>query len=153
MSGENVVILIAAILAFIASLGAIYNTNFKRFTSERWWERKSRAYEDIVVSLSDLIHYYRTLIDEELSGKRLSKQTMEIINKRSKEGFDTIRRATDMGSFIISSEASEILQNYWKESDNRPDPQDWYAIFEDNYEKANKCLNGITVCARKDLRI
>ncbi len=109
MSAENVVTLIAAILAFIASLIAIYNTNFKRFTSERWWERKAKAYEDIVVALSDLVHYYRTLLDEELQIKRSkSKEEMKEINKHVDEGFNIIRRATDMGAFIISPEAAYL---------------------------------------------
>jgi hypothetical protein len=153
MSGENVITLIAALLAFIASLIAIYNTNFKRFTSERWWERKVKAYEDIVDALSGLIHYYRTLMDEELGEKQLSKEAQAEFNKRSRQGFNTIRRATDMGAFIISSEASDILQEFWKESENKLDPNDWYARFERNYEKAKACLDKITSCARKDLRV
>ena len=40
MSTGDIITLIAAILAFIASLAAIYNTNFKRFTSERIYDRQ-----------------------------------------------------------------------------------------------------------------
>jgi hypothetical protein len=100
MSSENVITLVAAILALFASLIAIYNTNFKRFARERWWERKAKAYEDVVVSLSDLIHYYRTLMDQELQLRSPSKGKMEEIGKRQQEGINIIRRATDMGAFL-----------------------------------------------------
>jgi len=153
MSAENIIILIAAVLAFIASLVAIYNTNFKRFTSERWWERKAKAYEDIIQALSDLVHYYRTLSEAEIGERSLSKQSEKEINEYSRKGINTIRRATDMGAFIISPEALRILQDYWKEGENKPDPQDWYAIFDNNFEKARNTLDVLTACARKDLRV
>lgn len=153
MSGENVVILIAAILAFLASLIAIYNTNFKRFTSERWWERKVKAYDEIIQALSDLVHYYRTLSEAEIGERSLSEKARKEINEHSRQGFNTIRKVTDMGAFIISPEALSILQDYWKEGENKPDPQDWYAIFDYNFEKASNTVDKLTAFARKDLRV
>jgi len=60
MSEVNVVTLIVAILAFLGSLFAIYNTNFKRFAAERWWERKAKAYGEIIQAFSELIHVKNT---------------------------------------------------------------------------------------------
>jgi hypothetical protein len=143
MSSENVITLVAAILALFASLIAIYNTNFKRFARERWWERKAKAYEDVVVSLSDLIHYYRTLMDQELQLRSPSKGKMEEIGKRQQ----------DMGAFMISVEASAILHAFWKEPNKNIDPQDWYSRFEANFVQADNCLNKITTCAKRDLHL
>jgi len=153
MSSESIVILVAAILAFIASLAAIYSSRFRRFAQERWWERKAKAYEDIIQALSDLVQYYRTLSEAEIGERSLSKESRKEINEHSRQGFNTIRKATDIGAFIISPEALRILQDYWKEGKNKPDPQDWYGIFEYNFEKASNTLDKLTVFARKDLRV
>lgn len=153
MSSESIVTLIVASLAFIASLVAIYNTRFRRFAQERWWERKAKAYEDIIQALSDLVQYYRTLSEAEIGERSLSKESRKEINEHSRQGFNIIRKATDIGAFIISPEALRILQDYWKEGENKPDPQDWYGIFEYNFEKASNTLDKLTVFARKDLRV
>jgi ABC-type arginine transport system permease subunit len=60
MSTDNLITLITAGLAFLASVIAIivsvYNARFARFASEKWWERKAEAYTRIIDALSDLVY-------------------------------------------------------------------------------------------------
>ncbi len=153
MTVESIITLVAAILALIASIAAIINSNFKRYARERWWERKAKAYEDIISALSNSVHYYRTLINEELGIEKYTAGKRDKFNKIEGEGFNTIRKATDMGGFIISNEASSVLSEYWKKNEDGIDPQDWYKRFEANFEKTQACLTKITICAKNDLKI
>ena len=154
MSSESIVILIAAVLAFIASLLAIYSTRFRRFAQERWWERKADAYTRIIEALSDLVDYYRQMCDEEINPKRtVSEKIKRDMLERSKRGHREITKAADIGAFLISSKADAALQLFRKGPEKKPNPQDWYSIFDNEYSGAERCLKEIVECAKKDLRV
>jgi len=154
LSSENIVTLIAATLAFIASLIAIYNTRFRRFALERWWERKVDAYTRIIESLSDLVDYYRQMCDEEMSPQRTtSEKTKQEMMERSKRGHREINRATDIDAFLISPEAEAALQRFRQGPEEKPHSQDWYSMFENEYSGAEQCLKELVECAKKDLRV
>lgn len=154
MSSENIVILIAAILAFIASLIAIYNSRFRRFAQERWWERKAEAYTRIIEALSDLVDYYRQMCDEEINPRRtINAKTRQEMLERSKRGHREVTKAADIGAFLISPEAETALRRFREGPEEKPDPQDWYSIFENEYSRADRCLKELVECAKEDLRV
>jgi hypothetical protein len=154
MSAESIVTLIAAILAFIASLAAIYNSRFRRFALERWWERKADAYTRIIEALSDLVDYYRQMCDEEINPRRtINDKTKQEMVERSKRGHREVDKAADIGAFLISPEADAALQRFRQEPKDKPDPHDWYSIFENEYSRAKQCLKEMVECAKNDLRV
>ena len=154
MSSESIVILIAAILAFIASLAAIYSSRFRRFAKERWWERKAEAYTRIIEALSDLVDYYRQMLDQEMNPHRnISREAEREMLERSKKGHHEVTKAADIGAFLISPEVEAALQLFRKGPEKKPDPQDWYSIFDNEYSRAERCLKDIVECAKKDLQV
>ena len=154
MSSESIVILVAAILAFIASLAAIYSSRFRRFAQERWWERKAEAYTRIIEALSDLVDYYRRMLDQEINPQRnISQEAKREMLERSRQGHHEVTKAADIGAFLISPEAEAALQLFRKGPGKKPDPQDWYSIFDNEYSGAERCLKEIVECAKKDLRV
>jgi hypothetical protein len=157
MSTDNVVTLIAAGLAFFASIIAIiisaYNARFTRFTSERWWERKAEAYNRIIGALSDLIYYYQQRYDAEFEPTELSEEKKQELADHWKKGFLEVRKATYVGTFMISPEAEAVLQQFWEEPAEKPHPDDWFSHLEIDYTKAETCLKRLVVCAKKDLYI
>lgn len=157
MSTDNTVTLIASGFAFLASLIAIvisaYNARFTRFTSEKWWERKVEAYNLIVGALSDLVYYYQQIYNAELEARDLSEDKKQEINDHWKRGNIEIRKATNVGAFMISREAEEVLKKYWQEPKTKIDPNDWFTRLEYDYTSAETCLMQLVTCAKKDLGV
>lgn len=124
MSAENIVTLVAAGLAFVASLGAIYIGRFRRFAQERWWERKADAYTRIIEALSDLVAYYRQMLDQELNPRRgITDEEEQKRRKQSRKGQQEVNKAADIGAFLISAEAEAALQLFRKGPETKIDPK------------------------------
>ena len=157
MSTDNTVTLIAAGLAFLASIIAIvisgYNARFTRFTSERWWERKAEAYNRIIGSLSDLVYYYQQIYNAEFESTEFSEERKQELDDHWKKGYLEVRKATNVGAFMISPEAEEILKQFWEEPTENPHPDDWFSHLEINYATAELCLKRLVICAKKDLYV
>jgi len=157
MSTDNIITLIAAGLAFFASLIAVavsaYNARFVRFTSEKWWERKTEAYVRIIEALSDLVYYYQQTYDAEFDARQLPKERQREIEAHWKKGYLEIRKATNVGAFLISPEAEKALEEYWERPKGNVHPADWFGHLEIDCTSAEKCLKELVICAKKDLRV
>ena len=157
MSTDNIVTLIAAGLAFLASLIAViisaYNARFNRFASERWWERKAEAYTSIIDALSDLVYYYQQNFDSFVTQKELSEEKQREIKERWRKGNFEIKKATNIGAFLISPEAENALKKYWEEPTDDDYLSDWFERLARDYTKAENCLKELVLFAKQDLRV
>ncbi len=155
MLTDNSIILITAGLAFLASLISVvvslYNARFARFASERWWERKLEAYTRIIDALSDLFYYYQQTYGADIEGEELSKERKREIHEHWKRGNLAVRKATNVGAFLISSEAEDALEQYWQQPKEKHDPGDWIWQLDQNYTRAQTCLKQLVNCAKHDL--
>lgn len=145
-------ILSAFLIAILTSWGTVYFA-LKQFYSERWWVRKDEAYTAIINALSDLVSYYEAFYDETIGIKKISKERREEMNEISKKGHAILKRATNIGAFVISKEAELALKRYWQEPEEKHDPNDWLWVIEHDYTKSQIVLKELVECARKDLRI
>jgi len=157
LSTENLITLIAAALAFLASIIAtgvsIYNTRFAKFTQQSWWDRKVVAYSQITEALSSLVYYYEVVYDAEVEHREISDQRQTEIAEHWKKGYAEIKKATATGAFLISAEAEAALQKMWKEKGRGIHPFDWFERIESDYIAARDCLKGIVDAAKKDLKV
>jgi hypothetical protein len=145
-------ILVAFLISILTSWATVYFA-LKQFYSERWWDRKNEAYTNIINALSDLVSSYEAYYDEGLGVTKLSDERRQEINELSKKGHATLKRATNIGAFVISKNAELALKKYWREPEEKHDPNDWFWVIEHDYEKAEIALKELVECARKDLRV
>jgi hypothetical protein len=157
MPTESVVTLIAAGLAFLASVIAVvvsaYNARFARFASERWWERKAEAYIRIIDALSDLVYYFEQTYNAEIEAREFSEERKAEIDEHWRRGNLEVKKATNIGAFMISLEAENALRQYWEEPKEKHDPGDWFWQLEHDYIRAETCLKQLVACAKTDLRV
>jgi hypothetical protein len=154
---EQQLTLAAAILAFSASIVAtavaLYNTRFRRFARERWWERQVEAYNAIIDALSALVYYYEEHYDAELEHRDRTETHRREIERHWRESYAKVKRATAVGAFLISTDAEAALKKMWKEKGRGVDANDWFGLIESDYVAARDCLQAIVDAARRDLRV
>lgn len=124
----------------------------RRAFQERWWDKKERAYAEIIESLYDAIRYCELAAAEELHGLAESAQKEEI-EKKSKEAYWKIQKATDIGAFLISAKAAAALQELRNAKDLDPKENPWFEVFEERGKQYRATLEKIRDCALKDLRV
>lgn len=125
----------------------------RRAFEERWWERKERAYAEIVEALYDLLRYSDLCFEEYISEGGTEHPKKKEFGERYSEAYWKIQKATDIGAFVISEKAAAILAGL------RTKPKlDWnetpsWEIYEADCNHYREALAQIRECARKDLNV
>lgn len=102
-------ILVGIVIAAVTSLITV-RLSREKFRSERWWEKKISAYERVI----DAFHFDKKFSAEHLEAedRELPKDREKELEKHAEQARDEMRRASDIGSFLLSPKALEILARY-----------------------------------------
>lgn len=150
-AGVILQLLVGLLMALFAAWIAIWLTRNK-FRSERWWEKKAAAYERVIDAFHkakryDYEHLRAAELDIEFDQAR--KTQLELF---ASEARDEILRSADIGSFILSSKALEILERYKDESENMPRQDSWWEHLEESWSIAHRHMKEFVAEAKVDLK-
>ncbi len=140
-------IVTAILAAFISSRWA-----FRQLLADKWWDRKEKAYSDIIDALYDLVQYTEIRKDDYGDGAGYSEQRLSELGDRYSAAIWKVKRATAIGAFLISDESAAILDELHTRSsldwnDNPP-----WEVYEHDYRGYQDALKRFRHAARDDLR-
>ena len=138
--------------AFVAAFLAAWWSS-KKFLSEKNWERREKAYEEIVNALYDLIVYFRVQKEDYGQGTGLSSDAESRLYQKYISASSALGKATDIGSFYISYDASEILNDLRKREQLDYNSEPKFDFFEHEYINHREALDELLKVARSDLQI
>ncbi|WP_010322834.1 hypothetical protein [Marinobacterium stanieri] len=152
MSLEILKILIQILLSVGAAfLGAWLAS--RRFRNERWWEKKSEAYSELVEALHNMRWPSSEHFDAGLEHRELS-------DKYSKELWEDFRRArknvwkiTDSSSFLISSEVLKAVQEMEQGLSNSRNADTWFEHLDEQSTAIDICIEKVKNIGVKELGI
>jgi hypothetical protein len=136
------------IAALVASRLAV-----KKFYKEKSWERREKAYAEIINALYNLIKYFRIHKEDYGQGTGLPDDKEQELYVEYVNASSSLAKATDIGSFYISNNASMVLRELRNREklDYREEPR--FEIYESEYQAHQIALDKLLEIARKDLRI
>lgn len=123
----------------------------ERVFNEKLWERKEKAYSDIISSLHDMARYMQLLSDAETEGHDTDNDFFKKLGERHTEANAKIQRATDMGVFLISEEAEAVLLKLKERKSMEPGQGPWFEYYADLADGYRTALKEIKVIALKDI--
>lgn len=94
--------LLKALPGIVSAIIASYlaaNWSLRKFYSEKWWERKERAYTEIIDALYDLLQYCEIQKEDYGRGTGYSDVKVKELEERYSQAFWKIKKATDIGAF------------------------------------------------------
>lgn len=118
-----------------------------RFYSERLWERKLRAYEEIISSLYDEMVEFE-VIQSQIDGFARPRRSGR---RASTEEHDPLRRYIALGGFLIPREISNVLSGHVNRVQQQGRRDDPYDEIEDSASSSETTLNQVRFLALKDL--
>ncbi len=125
----------------------------KKFYSEKWWERKSIAYSELIDALYESLQFFEIYKKDYGQGTGLSDKQETELHEKYNQAYWKIKRATDIGAFVISQETQLIL----KELSERPilkwDENPKFEIYEEEYDAHRNALEKIVESAKRDLKV
>jgi hypothetical protein len=149
--------LIAAVLALLASLcaGAIslYTARLRRFSSERWWERKAQSYTDLFQALFYIQLYLKRRVEEMTEGAQFAEGYMTELSGLSNAGYLEIRKGAAIGTFLFSESAAKRIQKLESDIDDPHHNEDLLEALEGDLAAIKAAIKDLRPIARDDLKL
>lgn len=123
-----------------------------QFRSERWWEKKAQAYERVIEAFHNSKKFASEHLDAAHKGRDVDGMRDAELRKLAKEARDEIIRASDIGSFILSSNASIILAKYKAESEAAEKHDTWWEYLDADLSLTDRYMKEFIVEAHRDLK-
>lgn len=141
-------ITLGLVAAIVASRLAI-----DKFYKEKSWERREKAYAEIINALYNLIKYFRVHKENYGQGTGLSENKESELYADYINASSSLGKATDIGSFYISEKANLILDELRNREllDCREEPM--FEIYEAEYQTHKEALDKFLKVAKSDLKI
>lgn len=139
-------IFVGFISAYFGSLLAI-----GKFKKEKLWERREQAYVEIIDALYDLLQHCEIHKEDFGQGTGYSEAKEKEFGERYNKAFWKIKKATDIGAFVISNEAHEVLMGLRNREKLNWEDNPRFDIYEHEYEHFQGALDQIVKIARKEL--
>jgi hypothetical protein len=150
-AGAILQLIASLLLSLFAAWVAVWLSRNK-FRSERWWEKKVEAYERVI----DAFHKAKRYDSEHLRAAELDIEVDDDrqaqLKAHAAEARDEILRSADIGSFILSPKALEILGRYKKKSENMPRQESWWEHLEMSWAIADSHMKEFVAEAKADLK-
>ena len=144
-----------AVSSAVALLAAYYSARWavSGVFREKWWERKEKAYGDIINALHDIIRYLEIEADAYRRHEESEHPKRKQFADSYSEAYWQVKRATDIGAFVISKRAADALltlQSRPKLDFGDGPPWELYDEEADHYRTA---LAELKVAAVADLKV
>ncbi len=143
-------VLPSLLVAVVTALVTV-RLSFRRFRSERMWERKVQAYEKIFESLHHLKAYCDGHIKAFENGTSLDGNMEQELYGRFRLAIAEINKYRDIGSFLIDESAVERLKHFEDDLEKTYEGKTIYEIADNQYGAVTKCILDINKIARSDL--
>lgn len=148
----------------VGSISALITNRvvFRKFISERWWEKKAETYSNIIVSLVTLantLKFWRVDIENSwINPDHKRGKKYKQLSEEYREALLDLERKAIEGNFLISEKATIILADFFQRFDKIAEPNfsndDEILNYYNEIEKTVKaCLGGFRFEARKDLGV
>lgn len=123
----------------------------RRFQSEKWFERRVDAYTKVIEALHFMKHCTERQLRAAMCGNDIPKEIEDELIASYRRGLSDLRRLTDMGALLFSSDAVAILDRLNKELLAAMDEQSWWEHLDAEQVAISKCLTELRPIAKRDL--
>lgn len=137
-----------AIAAFLGAWWAI-----RKFYAERNWERRERAYEEIIHALYDITRYCAVQKEDYGQGTGLASEKEHELQIKYISAYSSVNKSIDIGSLYISSKANKIFQILRERRKFDYEGEPTFEVFEREYAIHKEALDSFLIVARKELHI
>ena len=140
-------IAIAAFSSWIA-----VQLSISKFRTEKWWEKKTEAYERVIEAFHNVKNGFSAHMEVEFGEMKLSEDRKKELEKCSRNARDEILRASDIGAFILSKNALNILAKFEAQSKIAIKENGWFGFLDSSWSLADNHMKEFIEEAHRDLK-
>lgn len=154
-AGEIMIETIIKILSAIAIAGAsswiTVQLSRHKFRTEKWWEKKVSAYERVIDAFHSSKKFTSEHLDAEYKGHEVEESRDQELRSLAKKARDEILRSHDVGSFILSPNSLQILEQYEEASEKLSECHSWQEYLHLDWKVTDQHMKEFIAEAKRDL--
>jgi len=158
MGTINIVDIVIKFLIFIAAVVSPFFTSYltakwslRKFYAEKWWERKERAYSEIISAINDILQYFEYNEEWYTTGFEPPEEKVNELKSLYHESLWRLKKAKSIGEFVISKKAVYALKELDKLPKLNPNENPPEDVWYQDYKNHEQTLKTIIEIAKKDL--
>ena len=143
-----------SIIAAVVSAWITARLSLRKFYSEKQWERKSAAYSNIIEAMHHIREHADTNLAFEGKALQIPADGEKKLDANLRNAMADLRRNRDVGSFVISIEAIDIINEFFAEMDKSVEigkNQSFFEYCDYRVGAVDQALVRIREAARSDL--
>jgi hypothetical protein len=125
----------------------------RRFRAERWWDKKTTAYSELVDGLHKMKWPASEHLDAEIESRKISKEESSRLWEEFNAARRNVWRIADSSSFLISGTVLEAVQQLERDLGKARNVGSWFDHLDEQYGAVDRCLTKIKAIGRKELGI
>jgi len=125
--------------------------SLEQFRSQKWWERKASAYDDMIRSASRLCNFHVQCFDAVTIGPRLSDEWVARADEKNREAIGILETFKYSGGFVIVEEAGESVKRILNALDS-PGSEEAHEYHDRASDVLLKEVKVLKECAARDLK-
>jgi hypothetical protein len=123
----------------------------EQFRSQKWWERKATAYDDVIRAASRVRWYYSKWFEIETKGWQMAEEWKKDADEKRKEAMAVLDSYTDWAGFVISEEAGSAIERIIQSLEHSDRNEAPFEYHERVVAVAMKEMAALKQCAVLDL--
>lgn len=143
-----------SIVAAVVSAWITARLSLRKFYSEKQWERKSAAYSNIIWAMHHIREHADTNVAFEGKALQIPADGKKMLDDNLRNAMADLRRNRDVGSFVISIDAVDIINALFGELDKSVEigkNQSFFEYCDYRVGAVDQALRKIRDAARSDL--
>ena len=125
--------------------------SIRQFTTQRWWEKKTEAYSELIENLAKYKISKEKLVDDLLHNVTYSNEYKVKVKDDLQKADENITIFAVKGAFIISNEVSDELNKLISKINEDMESEYWIECSEEHPNLIHEAIKKIVNLAKKDL--
>ncbi|WP_309044217.1 hypothetical protein [Marinobacter sediminicola] len=125
----------------------------RRFRNERWWEKKSEAYSELVEALHDMRWPSSEHFDAGIEHRDLPEEYSQELWQEFRKARKVVWKITESSSFLISSDVLKAVQEMERGLSSARNADSWVEHLDEQGDAIDTCLEKIKNIGAKELGI
>lgn len=125
----------------------------RRFRNERWWEKKSEAYSELVEALHNMRWPSNEHFEAGIEQRDLSEEYSQELWQEFKKARKVVWKITESSSFLISSDVLKAVQEMERGLSTARSADSWFGHLDEQGVAIDTCLEKVKDIGAKELGI
>jgi len=138
--------------ALLAALLAAYLA-MRRFREEKWWQRKSEIYSELINELHELKYPKVRFFDSLVEGIKIDDDEAHELIRRQKDSQNKALQVAERSSFVLNESVLLEVRNMDKCINRAKNLESAIEQYQEEIHAIDECISRVMAIGRKDLQI